>query len=237
MDAVLRDFHLNDIEEGDAFICNDAYLAGGTHLPDISIITPVFYANKLRFFVACVGHHADVGGSVPGSISPSAASIFEEGIRIPPIKIVRRGILQEDIIRLVVNNTREPEDRNLDLKVQIATNDFGVIQTTKLIEKMGLEAMEVAVEDLLIYTSRRLKKHLLALKQGSSSFTTWMDDDGLEGKHTSLESKCENRKWSFVNRFFRIRSSVTWSFQCYDNGRCCNCILCCKSASRSRLAC
>ena len=127
VDAVLRDFDLDDIEEGDAFICNDAYLAGGTHLPDISIITPVFYLTELRFFVACVGHHADVGGSVPGSISPSAASIFEEGIRIPPIKIVRRGILQEDIIRLVVNNTREPEDRNLDLKVQIATNDFGVI--------------------------------------------------------------------------------------------------------------
>ena len=95
---------------------------------------------------------------------------------------------------MVVNNTREPEDRNLDLKVQIATNDFGVIQTTKLIEKMGLEAMEVAVEDLLIYTSRRLKKHLLALKQGSSSFTTWMDDDGLEGQTLPLKAnvKIEN---------------------------------------------
>ena len=73
VDAVLRDFHLNDIGEGDAFICNDAYLAGGTHLPDISIITPVFYLTELRFFIACVGHHADVGGAVPGSISPSAA--------------------------------------------------------------------------------------------------------------------------------------------------------------------
>tara|TARA_Y100001935_G_scaffold204620_1_gene173421 strand:+ start:65 stop:1807 length:1743 start_codon:yes stop_codon:yes gene_type:complete len=194
VDAVLRDFDLDDIEEGDAFICNDAYLAGGTHLPDISIITPVFYSNGLRCFVACVGHHADVGGSVPGSISPSATSIFEEGIRIPPIKIVRRGILQEDIIRLVINNTREPEDRSLDLKVQVATNDFGVIQTKKLIEKMGLEAMEIAVEDLLIYTSRRLKKHLLALRQGSSSFTTWMDDDGLEGQTVPLTAnvKIEN---------------------------------------------
>ena len=76
---------------------------------------------------------------------------------------------------MVVNNTREREDRNLDLKVQVATNDFGVIQTTKLIEKMGLEAMEVAVEDLLIYTSRRLKKHLLALKQEAvHSLLGWM---------------------------------------------------------------
>ena len=72
--------------------------------------------------------------------------------------------------------------------MQIATNDFGVIQTTKLIEKMGREAMEVAVEDLLIYTSRRLKTHLLALKQGSSSFTTWMDDDGLEGQTLPLKA-------------------------------------------------
>ena len=191
VDAVLRDFSFENILVGDAFMCNDAYLAGGTHLPDISIITPVFHSNELRFFVACVGHHSDVGGAVPGSISPSANTIFEEGIRIPPIKIVRQGILQEDIIRLVINNTREPEDRSLDLKVQIATNEFGVSQTYNLIEKMGLKSVELAVEDLLIYTSRRLKKRLLALKDGSSSFTTWMDDDGLEGEKLPLKANVE----------------------------------------------
>ena len=88
--AVLQSYEKDTIKPGDAFICNDAYLAGGTHLPDISIITPVFYNNDIKFFTACLGHHSDVGGAVPGSISPDAMTIFEEGIRIPPIKLVQQ---------------------------------------------------------------------------------------------------------------------------------------------------
>ena len=116
---------------------------------------------------------------MPGSISPSAASIFEEGIRIP------NKVYAEVFYRRYYSlgrNTREPEDRNLDLKVQIATNDFGVIQTTKLIEKMGLEAMEVAVEDLLIYTSRRLKTSLALKQEAVHSQLGWMMMD-LRAKH------------------------------------------------------
>ena len=78
VDAIMRDYPLDAIKPGDAFVCNDAYLAGGTHLPDISIITPIFHDGKIKFFAANLGHHSDVGGVVPGSISPSAASIFEE---------------------------------------------------------------------------------------------------------------------------------------------------------------
>ena len=105
VDAVLRDFPIAEVYPGDAFVCNDAYLAGGTHLPDISIITPIFYDGKIKFFAACLGHHADVGGSVPGSISPSAASIFEEGIRIPPVKMVHKGVLDNGIMQMIIQNT------------------------------------------------------------------------------------------------------------------------------------
>ena len=87
------------MKSGDAFVCNDAYLAGGTHLPDISIITPVFFNGEIRFFIACVGHHSDVGGAVPGSISPNSATIFEEGIRIPPVKILREGVYDPGIFK------------------------------------------------------------------------------------------------------------------------------------------
>tara|TARA_Y100001934_G_scaffold128227_2_gene155738 strand:- start:94102 stop:95817 length:1716 start_codon:yes stop_codon:yes gene_type:complete len=189
VEAVLRDFPFEIIKPGDAFVCNDAYLAGGTHLPDISIITPIFYDGALKFFAACLGHHSDVGGSVPGSISPTAASIFEEGIRIPPVKMVREGTLDEGIMQLIIQNTREPEDRMLDLKVQIATNMLGAEQITALIHRMGSAAVDRAVDDLMTYTARRLRSRIAELENGTHSFTTWMDDDGFGGKKLPLTAR------------------------------------------------
>jgi len=188
IDAVLRDFPMEEMLPGDAYICHDAYLAGGTHLPDISIVTPIFCDGAVRFFTACLGHHSDVGGAVPGSISPDAATIFEEGIRIPPIKFVSAGVLEEGVMQIIAQNTREPEERILDLKVQIATNELGVARIGALVERMGVDAVEAAIEDLLLYTERRLKTRVAALRDGSYSFTTWMDDDGIDGEKVPLKA-------------------------------------------------
>jgi N-methylhydantoinase B len=89
--AVLAAYPVERMREGDAFICNDPYLAGGTHMPDIAIVTPVFIDGAVRFFAANVGHHSDVGGPTPGSISGSARSVFEEGLRIPVMRLVAPG--------------------------------------------------------------------------------------------------------------------------------------------------
>ena len=186
--AVLQNYEIDTIKPGDAFICNDAYLAGGTHLPDISIITPVFYNNDIKFFTACLGHHSDVGGAVPGSISPDAMTIFEEGIRIPPIKLVRQHIIDNDIMKLIIQNTREPNDRLLDLNVQIATNNLGTARLIDLIEKMGIVNLNQAIDDLLTYTDQRTRNLISKLNDGSHSFTTWMDDDGLEGEKLPIKA-------------------------------------------------
>jgi N-methylhydantoinase B len=186
--AVLQSYEIDTIKPGDAFICNDAYLAGGTHLPDISIITPVFYNNNIQFFTACLGHHSDVGGAVPGSISPDAMTIFEEGIRIPPIKLVRQHIIDDDIMKLIIQNTREPNDRLLDLNVQIATNNLGTARLIDLIEKMGIVNLNQAIDDLLTYTDQRTRNLISKLNDGSHCFTTWMDDDGLEGEKLPIKA-------------------------------------------------
>ena len=101
--AILEQCRLEDIEDGDAFICNDVYLVHGTHQPDVTVVTPVFCEGRLSFFCANVGHHSDVGGRVPGSISGTNRTIFEEGIRIPVIRIVRAGELDEDLMNLLVH--------------------------------------------------------------------------------------------------------------------------------------
>ena len=132
-----RDYPLETLKPGDAFVCNDAYLAGGTHLPDIAIVTPIFFEGTAKFFVANLGHHADVGGPTPGSINHAAANIFEEGLRIPPTRVRRDFEVDEGIVRLIAHNTREPEDRELDLIAQLATNDAGATKVVEMVSRLG----------------------------------------------------------------------------------------------------
>lgn len=178
VEAMLERYKIADMVEGDAFICNDPYLAGGTHLPDISVVTPVFIDGKIAAFAANIGHHSDVGGSVPGSISGNSKSIFEEGLRIPSMRIARGGAIDEDLLNLIANNSRLVEERRLDLKVQIAVNIRGGDETRALFLRMGLGRAEAAIDDLLSYTAERLRRRIVALPAGRHSFTTWLDDDG-----------------------------------------------------------
>jgi N-methylhydantoinase B len=186
MQALLQHYDLATLAEGDAFICNDTYVAGGTHLPDISIITPVFHGGRLVAFAGNIGHHSDVGGVVPGSISAKARTIYEEGLRIPLIRIATRGQVNEDLLRLIALNSRLEEERALDLRVQIATNDRGAATLRALIDQMGLAKVETAIEDILSYTARRLRLRIRELPPGAYGFTTWLDDDGNGGEPVPL---------------------------------------------------
>ncbi|HYU14023.1 MAG TPA: hydantoinase B/oxoprolinase family protein [Stellaceae bacterium] len=178
VEAVMRDFPLAGMREGDAYICNDPYLAAGTHMPDISLVTPVFVEGLPRFFTANIGHHADVGGRVPGSIAAAALSVFEEGIRIPATRIRHGSELDRGLLRLIAENTREPEERTLDLQAQIAANDLGTRRMQELVAQVGIEAVSTAIDDILAYTAQRLRNRIAALKPGAYSFTTYLDDDG-----------------------------------------------------------
>src|SRR5215472_6140665 len=178
VEAVRRDFPLAEMRDGDAYLCNDPYLASGTHMPDISVVTPVFVGDAVRGFTADVGHHADVGGRVPGSIAADALSVFEEGIRIPATRIRRAGELDRGLLRLIAENTREPEERSLDLMAQIAANDLGARRMLELIAQTGLDAVTTAIDDILAYTAQRLKNRIAQLQPGVYGFTTYLDDDG-----------------------------------------------------------
>ena len=187
---------------GDAYVCNDAYLAGGTHLPDISVITPVFIDGAVSYFTANCGHHPDVGGPTPGSISHSAQNIFHEGLRIPPTLLVREGVIDEGLVRLIAHNTRDPEERSLDLRVQVATNEVGVSKLRDLVRREGVDATAIAVDDLITYTRQRLLRRVEALRDGRSRFTTWMDNDGLGGEPVpicaTVDINGENLSLSFA---------------------------------------
>lgn len=180
--AVLRHCPIEKMRDGDVFICNDPYLANGTHMPDITLVTPVFIDGMVEFFTACIGHHADVGGAVPGSIAGGSRTVFEEGIRLPVIRIVRAGELDEDLLSLITCNTRDPEERALDLKVQIATNARGAQSARALVKQMGIGAVRHSIDDIILYTRSRIRNRIAELKRGEYTFTNYLDDDGMGGE-------------------------------------------------------
>jgi N-methylhydantoinase B len=186
--AVLNAYPVEQMREGDAFMCNDPFLAGGTHTPDIAMVTPVFVEGVVQYVAANVGHHSDVGGPTPGSISGGARSIFEEGLRIPVIPLVRAGELDTPLLNLVAHNSREPEERALDLKVQVASNERGARLMKELAENMGGEAVSAAIEDLLAYTARRLRNRISNMVDGRASCVAYLDDDGVGGDAVAIRA-------------------------------------------------
>ena len=122
----IKKYGAENIRPGDMFIANDPYHGGGNHLPDITIAAPVFVEGKLIAWVSNIAHHSDIGGSVPGSIVGNAKSIFEEGIRIPIVRICRDGKINDDVMDLLIGNTRTREERKGDFTAQISANLIGI---------------------------------------------------------------------------------------------------------------
>ncbi len=167
------------LHAGDAVLLNDPYL-GGTHLPDITLVTPIFLpgGQTLVGFVASRAHHADVGGMTPGSM-PVAREIFQEGLIIPPIKLFSAGVLNQDVLDLVLANVRTPQERLGDLQAQIAANRCGANRLLEMAERYGLEQLNGIMAALLAYTERTTRRLLAGLPDGDYAFQDYLDDDGV----------------------------------------------------------
>jgi N-methylhydantoinase B len=182
---------------GDVVILNDPYL-GGTHLPDITLVSPVFVDDNrwgglagagLRpaptprpyetadFFVASRAHHADIGGMSPGSM-PLSTEIFQEGLIIPPLKIVSAGERNEAAWQLILRNSRTPEEREGDLAAQLAAHSTGARRLEEIVARYGLAEAREYAEALIAYTGRRVRASLASIPEGVYAFTDYLDDDG-----------------------------------------------------------
>ncbi len=164
---------------GDIAILNDPY-AGGTHLPDITMVLPVYVAGREQpaFYVCNRAHHADVGGAHAGSMGP-AREIFQEGIRIPPVRIVRGGEIDRDVLSLILLNVRTPQEREGDLDSQIGACRVGERRVHELVGKYGLERIEDWIGELLDYSERLVRARLREMPAGEFCAEDWLDDDGV----------------------------------------------------------
>jgi N-methylhydantoinase B len=179
IENVIARFPKEELRPGDAFLVNDPYHGGGSHLPDITITGPVYHNGQLVAFVANIAHHSDVGGKVPGSESSDCTSIFQEGIRLPPVRILENDKVCQDILNVILLNSRTPREREGDLKAQIATNIVGCRRVQEIFQRFGMETTLAGIEAWLDYGEARARAGIRALPDGVYENEDFIDHDGI----------------------------------------------------------
>lgn len=165
------------LRPGDGIVSNDGHL-GGIHLNDVCLMSPLFHAGELIAFVATIAHHVDVGGGTPGSIG-LFQEIFQEGIIIPPTRLLVDGAVDDNVFNLILNNVRAPKETGGDFRAQVAGLNIGLRRLSEMIERHGLPTFLEATEELLAYTERRVRAELASIPQGTLTGEGFLDDDGF----------------------------------------------------------
>lgn len=182
--AAISDFVFT---QGDMVMLNDPY-KGGTHLPDITIVSAVIIeGDKPLFYVANRAHHADVGGMSSGSM-PLSSSLFQEGVIIPPTRIVKKGQIDDNVMRFILNNVRTPIEREGDFAAQIMANIIGGRRVVEMVKKYGIETVDFYAKSLIDYSERVMKRTILDIPDGDYSFEDVMDDDGMGNENIRIRT-------------------------------------------------
>ena len=178
LDSVLDHFK-GDIQPGDVFIMNDPY-EGGMHLPDVFIFKPIFVEGEQLAIAATISHQADIGGRVPGSNASDSTEIFQEGLRIPPIKLYMGGELNETMWRLIEKNVRIPIQVLGDMRAQLSACTIAENQFLELVDRFGLETTRFYMGEVIDHTERLARAAIRKLPDGEFAFEDWVDDDGID---------------------------------------------------------
>ncbi len=224
----------HEFVEGDSVLLNDPY-QGGTHLPDMTLVTPVFLGQRRpSFFVANRAHHADVGGAHPGSMG-TTSDVFGEGIRVPPVVLARDGRMQRDVMRLLLANVRTPVEREVDLRAQLAANHCGVRRMQALRDEYGRGRIARAADQMMDVGEARMKALLRRIPNGRYEFEDVLDDDGFGNENLPIRLEMTVRGSRACLDFRRsspqvrgslnanpaiVWSAVLYGFQCLmEDGR------------------
>ncbi len=187
VDNIIRRHPIDTLKPGDGFLTNDPYVGGGSHLPDLTLTSPVFVDGGLVGFVATTAHHSDIGGKVAGSESADCTSIFQEGLRVPPVKLLHRDQVVQDVLDILLLNSRTPRERDGDIKAQIATNAIAIRRFHETCARFGTEVVEAGIEALLDYSEARTRAEIAKLPDGTYENEDWIDNDGIEDRMIRLK--------------------------------------------------
>ena len=186
MQAIFKKFPLDEIYEGDIFAANDPHEGGGTHLPDVSIAMPVFADGQLLGFVCNIAHHADIGGMSPGSMAGGMKDIYQEGLRIPVVKLFRKGKLDQDIFDILLLNVRVREERRGDYNAQFSALHLAARRLIEMINKYSSNLIKNVFDEIIDRTYERMLSAIALIPDGVYRFEDVMDDDGRDAVNVPI---------------------------------------------------
>lgn len=207
--AIREKFGEGGVRPGDMFAMNDPYTGGGSHLPDINIVAPVFVDGRIVAYAANIAHHADVGGMVPGSEAAVCRSIFQEGLRLPPVRIVSDGQPSSDILDIVLLNSRAPDERFGDLQAQFAANLVGVRAVEGVFQQYG-DRTAPAIQAYLDFTRRRFQAAVDALAPGVYRAEDFLDGE-RDGERARIALKLTVGEGRLAFDFAGSAPQLTWA--------------------------
>lgn len=210
MEALFAKFG-DDMEEGDIFILNDPF-DGGMHIPDIFVAQPIFWKGERIAFAVSTAHHLDLGGRLPGSSACDNTEIFQEGLRLPWLKLYRGGVPEEAIFEIIRVNVRVPQMTLGDLRAQLAACHIGLRAIHDLVERYGPDTFRACATDLIAYTERLVRAEIAAWPDGSYTFADYMDSDGVGGPRVKLQVtltvKGDNLTADFTGTAPQVRGAI-----------------------------
>ena len=206
VDAVLDEFPAGTMRPGDIYAYNDAYGTGGavSHLPDMAFVMPVFHEDRLIAFVESWGHLWDIGGMVAGSISPHATSVFQEGIMIPPVRLMRDGVESRDIMRIITRNSRFPDMHAGDIRAIMAACRLGARRLDETVGRYGAEQVELAFEAMLTESETALRNRIAErIPDGTWGFRDRIDSDAVSERSYFVDLELRKQGGSLALDFSR----------------------------------
>ena len=177
-----------DLKEGDVYIVNDPYL-GGTHLMDVRFVKPFYYEGELFAWLANTGHWPDTGGSVPGGFSANATEVEQEGLRLPPVKLYKAGVMDEEILSIVLSNIRIADQRIGDIKAQAAALSSGQKRFTELIDRYGKQTVNSSIQELRSRAAQQMRAKIKEIPDGLYQGEAFVDSDGVIDEPLCIDMK------------------------------------------------
>ena len=183
VEVVLEKYGTDGVRPGDMFMSNDPYVGRGSHLPDVAVAAPIFHEGRLVMFACNIAHHADIGGMSPGSMAGGMTEIYQEGLRIPPVRLMKDGEVVRDVMDMILLNVRVPEERLGDYNAQIASNQLAVRRAVPLIGRWGTDRIAEGCDAIIAAVARRTRAAIGDLPDGVYRFEDVVDDDGLSRRN------------------------------------------------------
>ncbi|MGE7759912.1 hydantoinase B/oxoprolinase family protein [Peribacillus sp. NPDC097895] len=187
IDNCIKEIPVSEMKPGDVILHNDPY-RGGLHIPEHTLFKPIFVDGEVVGYAVAIGHIAEIGGIVPGGFAAEATEVFQEGIRLPPVKIINEGKDNEAVWKIMLANVRTPRHNYGDLRALISSVNLGESRLSELIIKYGKEIFTQTVDDLLDYSERRMRAELKEIPNGYYDFEDYIENDGIEDKTFTIKA-------------------------------------------------